>query len=232
MKNLINMKLKTITEKQFVFFLLILFVFSSLNAQLKPDILLNIEASGNELLSDDYEYGVTPQLIFEWESINLLAETKWYLPLHPEFNLGEAELNLERVLQSKLWWLDFKLGNTNLWMFEDSELEGVAFFNPIVYISTIEFELGFETQYMPDLAIEFAPSIVYEFALPRGIAEIGVGQTIVLYDEFARGETEIPITYEFDAGEYSTLGFELTPLITENNEFNLNIMLKAEISFD
>ncbi len=73
---------------------------------------------------------------------------------------------------------------------------------------------------------------MYEFALPRGIAEIGVDQTIVLYDKVERGETEFPITYEFDAGEYSTLGFEITPIINEKNEFNLNIMLKAEFSFD
>ncbi len=232
MKNLKKILLMEVVEKHIIILVIIVLAFGSLQAQMKPEILLNIETSGNEILSDDYEYGISPQLIFEWESINLLAETKWYLPLYPESNLGEVELNVERVLHSKLWWLDFKLGNTNLWIFEDSELEGVAFFNPIMYISNIEFELGFETQYMPDLAVEFAPSIVYEFALPRGIAEIGVGQTIVLYDEFARGETEFPITYEFDAGEYSTLGFEFTPLITEDNEFNLNIMLKAEISFD
>jgi len=232
MKNLKKILLMEVVEKHIIILVVIVLAFGSLQAQMKPEILLNIETSGNEILSDDYEYGISPQLIFEWESINLLAETKWYLPLHPEANLGEAELNVERVLHSKLWWLDFKLGNTNLWIFEDSELEGVAFFNPIMYKSNIEFELGFETQYMPDLAVEFAPSIVYEFALPRGIAEIGVGQTIVLYDEFARGETEFPITYEFDAGENSTLGFEFTPLITEDNEFNLNIMLKAEISFD
>ncbi len=232
MKNLKKILLMEVVEKHIIMLVIIVLAFGSLQAQMKPEILLNIETSGNEILSDDYEYGISPQLIFEWESINLLAETKWYLPLHPESNLGEAELNVEHVLHSKIWWLDFKLGNTNLWIFEDSELEGVAFFNPIMYISNIEFELGFETQYMPDLAVKFAPSIVYEFALPRGIAEIGVGQTIVLYDEFARGETEFPITYEFDAGENSTLGFEFTPLITEDNEFNLNIMLKAEISFD
>ena len=212
--------------------LLILLTFGSLNAQMKPEILLNIETLGNEILSEDYEYGVSPQLIFEWEAYELLIENKWYVPLYPESSAGEIEFNLEKIIHSKFWWLDFKLGNTNLWIFEDSELEGVAIVSPILYISDIEFELAFETQYTPDLAVEFVPSLVYEFALPRGIAEIGIDQTIVLYDKVERGETEFPITYEFDAGEYSTLGFEITPIINENNEFNLNIMLKAEFSFE
>jgi hypothetical protein len=195
----------------------------------RPEVTLGVEASGNEMTSDSYEYGISPEVKLEWAAYNFSLGLFHYLPYYPEFTAGETELYQEYLLHTPLWWLDIKLGNNDKWIYEDSALEGVASVGPVIAVFQTEVDLPFEIQYLPEPAVDFVPSVVYEFGVLNGIAGIGVVQTVNLYESVKLRETEFPITYEFDAGDYVTLGFEIAPvMIMTGPGFDLNAAFTIE----
>jgi hypothetical protein len=198
------------------------------DAQAMPEITLAFEAAANEFTSDDSEYTASPQIKLEWPAYELTLEANWYIPYHPEVNSGELEVLEEYIIHLPVWWLDLKLANSDTWIFEESELEGTVSAGPVAYFLGTEFELMLEKQYAPESGLTLVPSLLYEFELMRGTAGIGVTHTIDIDGTFTSGDTEFPIAYDFDATDTLAVGFELLPVLTEDQEWNCSATLALE----
>ncbi len=222
-----------ISQKQGKMLLILLAMFSIIpvrmvDAQTVPDITLAFEAAANEFTSDSSEYTASPQIKLEWPVYGFTLEANWYIPYHPEVNSGELEVLEEYIIHLPVWWLDLKLANSDTWLFEDSELDGTVSAGPIVYFLGTEFGLTLEQQYALESGLHLVPSALYEFEFMGGTAGIGVTHTIDIDGAFDFGDTEFPITYDFDATDALAIGFEIQPVLTADHEWNSSAALTLE----
>lgn len=75
------------------------------------------------------------------------------------------------------------------------------------------------TQYAPELGLSLTPSVLREFETAGGAVGIGVNQSLEYYGSIERGDTEFPVTGEFDVGESFGVALELLPVFTGESEW-------------
>jgi hypothetical protein len=125
--------------------------------------------------------------------------------------LGAADIPIEEDFQFYVQpQVEYAIGNTGF-------SAGLAWEIPLLPDS--------ET---PQFLIDALPGLSFDADLGPGSLTVEVSQSLTIYDEFGRGDTEFSVSYETVLGGFG-FTFELEPVITDEGGFTFSALSLIEL---
>ena len=214
-------------------YILIIIILVSVVFQLssKPlGIGISLETGIEDILETEEEYlfYLQPEITYALGATGFNFGLGWSVPVLPEAGIGEIELWEEYVYTFP--GIAFTAGNKNVFVIEDAETEGNIYITAEHSAGIFKLENELEGYYAPDFELIAIPGLFCELEFKKGVLETGVSQNILLFDEIVLKETEFSIVLELII-KRGTFAFEIEPVLTENQNFSVNALVKIEQFF-